>query len=411
MSGPKYSRAYIRDLERLKRIQLELEKQIEEQKKEQLLEDIRKLEKEKESLLNDAIIRKSKEIIKEADKIIPDSKTLKKSKEIISYLEKCQTNKCDTSGDSKALLKEYKAYKKETEKVKNSVLILKDIKKQLSAEGTDALQNTKFDEFMNTEWIDTHEKIDTIPTDIRELYYEVVELLSELPGFEDNKKIIDDTIMKVGDLNYKKKQLEIRKQGILVEKNKSQDNIEFLSKISELKSIYSLLGNEAKELPQTLDEVEKAISEAKSEMQQKEEARIIAESIHKVLSEKGYSLIEDSIVSNKGGNTSKSYFEFGEDSILNVAVSDKGQMLFEVVGDGNPSVMDNARKAKLVSEMKRFCPNYKEIKDILLRDYGISLEDEHLCEPDEKYAKAVNLDHNTGNRRAGKERKKMYLNE
>ena len=41
MSGPKYSRAYIRDLERLKRIQLELEKQIEEQKKEQLLEDIR----------------------------------------------------------------------------------------------------------------------------------------------------------------------------------------------------------------------------------------------------------------------------------------------------------------------------------------------------------------------------------
>ncbi len=88
-------------------------------------------------------------------------------------------------------------------------------------------------------------------------------------------------------------------------------------------------------------------------------------------------------------------------------MSEHGQMLFEVVGDGEESLMDSRKAESLESEMRRFCPNYGDIKSALEKEYGISLEDEHLCEPDKKYAKMSGRNSNRSKRRKKTEKKMM----
>ena len=129
------------------------------------------------------------------------------------------------------------------------MLLLKDLKKQLCVEGTQALQEKKLDEFMNVQWTDTGEKIDIIPSDLQEIYLEVLELLAEADNYEENKAVIDETIMHSGDVDYKRRQLELRKNAIIVEKNASNDVIKMLSLTNELRALYSLLGWDAKQIP------------------------------------------------------------------------------------------------------------------------------------------------------------------
>lgn len=411
MSGPKYSRAYIRELQRLKQLEKELADQLENAKRNEILKDIERLEKERTKICYDPVISECESVIKEAETIIPDSKALRQMKETSALIMKLSMQHCSTTGNSEALLREFNAMQLEIQKLKNLLLVLKDLRKQLSAEGTVALQEVKLQEFMSTEWTDTEEKIDIIPLDVQELYFEVLECLADTEDYEGGKRSVDETIMKAGDTNYKKRQLMLRKQAIEVERNSSQNNITMLSKLNELQSMYTLLGGEAKQFPATIEEVKAAIEEAKSVLEQRQAAKYIAECIHRVFTEKGYVLLEDSIVMNASGQVERDYYEFGEDSLINVSMSDKGQMLFEVVGDGTEAGMDESRAEKLESEMRRFCPNYAEIKEALRIHYGISLEEEHLCESDKKYAKAVDITSQKSERRANVEKKKMHFDD
>lgn len=407
MSGPKYSRAYIRELQRLKQLERQLAEQVEQSKRKQVLSDIARLEKLRKDCCSDSILSECQSLIPQADQLIPDSKVLAQIKSLVSAVLAAQRACCDTTGNSDELLKRYNQQQKEMEKLKNSVQLLKELKKQLSAEGTVALQEKRSEEFATMDWSDTGERIDTIPSDLQDVYLEVIELLAEFPDFEEKKQIIDNTIMKTGDVAYKKKQLELRKKALEVEKNSSQDNLKLLALDNELRGLYTLLGWEAKQIPTGESELQKAIAEAKEEADKRQKNRYIAECLHKVFKEKGYSLVDDVVVTSNGAQVQKGFFEFGEDSIINVSMSEAGQMLFEVVGDGTAEGMDESRAARLESEMRRFCPNYAEIKEILARDYGISLEDEHLCEPDRKYAKAVDVTEGKSQRRAKKEKKMM----
>lgn len=411
MSGPKYSRAYIRELQRLKQLEKELADQLENTKRNQVLKDIERLEKERAKICHDPAISECESVIKEAEVIIPNSKVLRQMKETIALIENLSKQHCSTGGNSEVLVREFYAMQSEMQKLKNLLFVLKDLKKQLSAEGTVALQEGKLEEFMSTEWADTEEKVDVIPLDVQELYFEILECLADTEDYEGGKRAVDETIMKAGDADYKKRLLALRKQAIEVERNSSQNNITMLAKLNELQSLYTLLGWEAKQLPSTIEEVEVAITEAQSVLEQRQAAKYIAECIHRVFAEKGYSLLEDSIVTNTSGQVERDIYEFGEDSLINVSMSDKGQMLFEVVGDGTEAGMDASRAEKLESEMRRFCPNYAEIRDALRLYYGISLEDEHLCDPDKKYAKAVNVTAQKSERRAKAEKKKMHFDD
>lgn len=411
MSGPKYSRAYIRELQRLKQLERQLAEQVEHSKRKQVLSDIARLEKLRKDCCSDSILSECQLLIPQAEQLIPNSKVLAQIKYLVSAMLVAQSAYCDTTGNSDELLKRYNKQQKEMEKLKNSVQLLKDLKKQLAAEGTIALREKRFEEFSEIKWSDTGEKIDTIPSDLQDVYLEVIELLAEFPDFEEKKRIIDNTIMKTGDVNYKKKQLELRKKALEVERNSSQDNIKLLALDNELRGLYTLLGWEAKQLPTSVPELEKAIVEAKEEADKRQKNRYIAGCLHKVFKEKGYALVDDVVVTSNGAQVQKAFFEFGEDSLINVSMSDAGQMLFEVVGDGAAGDMDATRAAQIESEMRRFCPNYAEIKGILAREYGISLEDEHLCEPDRKYAKAVELAESKSQRRAKKEKKMMHYDD
>ena len=408
MSGPEYSKAYIRELQRLKQLEKELAAQIEKSKCDQILQDIKKLEKDRKRYGNDPIILDCEHVIEKAKKWIPDSQTLRQLEETVASIKAISLSKCSTTGNSATLLKQFHAFQSQIQKLKNYLHIVKDLREFVMAEGTTAVQENRLEEFLSTNWTDTAEKVDIIPLDLQELYYELLEGLAESADYEKDKQLIDKTIMKVGDTDYKKRQLALRIQAIKVENGSSQNTIEMLTKQNELRGMYALLGWEAKALPTSIDETERAIKEAREALEEKQASKYIAECIHKVFAEKGYALLEDSIVTNVSGQTKKDCFEFGEDSLIHVAMSDKGQMLFEVVGKGTEKGMDAGRASKLESEMRRFCPNYAEIREALRTQYGISLEEEHLCAPDRKYAKAMDVISGTSGRRA-KTEKKRYL--
>lgn len=411
MSGPKYNRALIREINRQIKLERERVARLEERKRQQIISDINKVLADCQKCYGKCDLESYKTIIKEAKSIIPDSITLKQLNDTVLKIEKSQNYKFDASGKSEKLIKELAKCKQNMFEMKNNIKILGELKKQLKEEANQELHDKNIASFLDTKWEDTGERISNIPVDLQKIYYEVMDELAGMPDYELQKKQIDETIMKTGDLTFKKRQLEMRKQAIIIEKNSSQNVIEILSLENELRGLYSLLGWEAKKIPTDINELKSSIEEANNYFKQKDEAEYISKCLHEVLQEKGYSLIEDSIVSNNSGSTQKSYFEFGEDSLLNVSMSSQGQMLFEIVGDGTEEGMTESRKAKLVSEMRRFCPNYAEIKEILMTRYGISLEDEHLCEPDEKYAKAIDINTKKSERRAGKEKKVMHFDD
>lgn len=411
MSGPKYSTAYIREIRRLRQLEQELAAQLENSKRKQVLADISCLETERKRCCADSIIAEYDSVIAEAEKLIPGSKTLCQMKTTIADIKSKGCNICGTSGNSEELLKKYNQAQQELQKLKNSLLVLRDLKKQISVEGTAALQEKRNEEFLAMEWVDTGEKIETIPEDLKELYYEVLDLLAGRADYRASKTVIDETIMKVGDADYKRRQLELRRQALLVERDGPNDNLRMLELSYELQSLYSLLGWEAKEILTEQGELEKAIGEAHGTLEQKQKAHYIAKCVHEVFEKKGYALLDDSVITGSSGKVEKDYYEFGEDALINVAMSDKGQMLFEVVGNGNSTDMNATRAGQLESEMRRFCPNYAEIRQALRDDYGISLENEHLFEPDRKYAKAVDVSTQKSERRGKKEKKMMHYDD
>ena len=411
MSGPKYSRAEIRELQRLKQLERQLAEELEQSKRRQIISEIVNLENIRERYCGESIISECEKIIPQAEQLIPDSKLFIEMKSLLEAIWSTRDYKCDKSGDSDSLLEECSEFKNRIDTLKNTTRLLKDLKKQISIEGTAALQRKKSDEFLSIEWEDTGERIDTVPKDLQEAYLELIKLLTEMPDYEEKKKLIDNTIMKTGDNEYKKRQLELRKKAIEVERNSSQDNIKMLSLASELRGLYDILGWEAKAIPFEISDMEKALSEAKEEAERRQKNKYIAECIHRVFERKGYALVDDVIMTSNGKQMQKDYYEFGDDSLINVSRSDSGQILFEIVGDGTEDGMNETRAKQLESEMHRFCPNYTEIKQILQEEYGICLEDEHLCEPDKKYAKAVDVTVKKSERRAKKEKKMMHYDD
>ncbi len=412
MSGPKYSRAVINEIARLERLAKQLEEQIEIEKRNQVLKDIENLEKEKRSLCSDSIIDVCKKMISQAEEFTADSDTLKQVKALLNGILSESSTSCTISGNSTELLEHYQKYKEKVQTIKNKLSLIKTYNKQLEFEVSDAKQERKEGEFLSAEWEDTGKTISVIPDTLKDLYSEVIGLLMDSDDFEDKKRAIDDEVMSADtDLGYKTTLLKNRKNAILVEKNGSSNNIEMLSKINELTSLYSLLVGEAKEIPQDVGAIDVALKQAREQLKCKNEAEYVAACVHKVFKERGYSLLDDVVLQNNGKETEQTVYEYGDDSLVSVSMSDTGQMLFEVVGNGTKQGMDEVRSVKLESEMRRFCPDYKEIREILLRDYGISLEQEHLCEPDRKYAKAIDVGKNSSERRAKKEKKMMHYDD
>ena len=412
MSGPKYSRAVINEIARLERLAKQLEERIENEKRNQVLRDIEKLEKEKSLLCSDGIIDACKDMISQAEVCVADSDTLTQVKKLLDGIQTEIRNRCDASGNSAELMKQYGKYKESVQALKNKLSLIKTYNKQLEFEIGVAKQEKKEGEFLSIEWEDTGKTISVIPDTLKDLYSEVIELLMDSEDFEEKKRAIDEEVMSADtDLNYKTTLLKNRKNAILVEKNSSSNNIEVLSKINELTSLYSLLGGEAKEIPQDVEGIDAALKEAREQLKCRNEAEYVAACVHKVFKERGYSLLDDVVLQNNGKETEQTVYEYGDDSLVSVSMSDTGQMLFEVVGNGTQQGMDEVRSVRLESEMRRFCPDYKEIREILLRDYGISLEQEHLCEPERKYAKAIDVDKNSSDRRAKKEKKMMHYDD
>lgn len=411
MSGPKYSRAYIREMQRLKKLEMQLEKEIEERKRTQILANISNLEKCRTLLCTDKLLQEYDAFMPEAEELIPSSETYIRAKRKLEFVKKAVSWKCDVVGNSDKLLKEFLEYERKVNSLKSALYELGELRTILAFEGTQALREKNTAIFMQTEWANIENDIDVIPDDLRKMYYEVLDLMSENDSYEAEKKIIDETIMNVGDVEYRKRQLSLRKNAILVERNQSENRSITIELANELRGLYKLLGCEEKEIPFDVMLLRERITDARNELMQEKISTYIAESVQSVLEKRGYSLIDNCSIINKNNSIEKFLFEYGEDSLINMATSKDGQILFEVVGNGTQVEMDASRALKLEAEMRRFCPDYHEIKDILRTEYGIYLENERLYGADKKYAKAVDVSKKATERRQNKEKKMMYYDQ
>ena len=171
MSGPKYSTAYIREQQRLQMLAKQLEEQLEKSKMKQVMDDIQRLEEQRQQYCEISTVVMCKRAILEAEQLIPDSPALKQMKDCMEVIKRIQQNHCDTTGTSTELLRNYQSLQTEMLTLDNTVSMLRTLKRKLSAEGTAVLQTQKMKEFENMEWVDTREKIETVPTDLQELYY------------------------------------------------------------------------------------------------------------------------------------------------------------------------------------------------------------------------------------------------
>lgn len=407
MSGPKYSTAIIREIERLQQLAKQLEEELELQKRTQIISEIEHINREKEKTLSDHCFVDCDALIVKAEAIVPDSKYLDKLKKIREEISNVYRTTCSTDGNSEKMLKNLAEYKSVLSVAQGKKALISDLIHHISEEATRHQQEEREASFLNEKWEDTGKKISTFPEDIKDIYIEILEMVAANGGYEENKEAIDIIINNPNtDWAYKRHQLLSRRDAIKVENNRSVDIIDVLRKTTELRSIYRLLGCE-KEIPKDTAAIDAAMEDAKRLLKEKQQTEYIASCVNKVFKERGYNLLDDAIVINKGGTIRNNVYDYGDDSLISVSMSNKGQMLFEVVGDGTQKSMDATRAAQLESEMRRFCPDYSEIRDALIRDYGIALEQEHLCEADRKYAKAIDVVSNTDTRRKKKEKKSM----
>ena len=123
----------------------------------------------------------------------------------------------------------------------------------------------------------------------------------------------------------------------------------------------------------------------------------------------GYDIASSEVLSAQ--TMTKQYYDYTDNSAINIASSENGSMMFEVVGkkkkDGT-----NVDTSAVKSDMERFCPDYQKVKQGL-QQYGISLNDKKLCPPDEKYVRFVDIKKyaSTDRRITVRKRKKGIYNE
>ena len=411
MSGPKYSYAIIREQQRLKQLQRKLEEELEKQKCQQLISEIgvlkNKIKNEKESV----DLSEIKRILSIASDECINIPTKDNAYRKVDELEKYFSIEPDLSGNSNSLVLQKNKLEQTLVKIKNLKGMIKEDGKELKAVIKDKIQEDRLSEFTSINWSDTGRIISTERSDVQAVFYEYMDLISESSYYDEYKAtaesiIIDSSI----DAEYKIKQIKLRIDAYKIAKEKESSNIEMLGLLNELIALRTSNGNEAKELPQNIDDIKIEIEKERKAKQRELETDYITHSVVAAFEKLGYKIDEATSFDLING-VRKGFIDYGDRSLVNVAVSNTGQMLFEVVGEGKKDETSDDDIQRITSEMRRFCPDYDKVKEILENDYGIILEKEKRCEPDQKYARVVDLGEEHASRRVNKEKKMMHYDD
>ena len=195
------------------------------------------------------------------------------------------------------------------------------------------------------------------------------------------------------DNDYKLRELRMRRQAIATAQSVTQLG-DLCAKQAEYLSLYTLVGKEAADIPQTLDVLNARIAVLKEEYKQKSMAEYISSALADSMKELGYAIESSEVLRSKVRTIDKNIYNVSEKSHLNVSSGSDGAVMFEVVGKATTQDKNSVKH-----DMERFCPDYQRIK-AHLKEKGVELTNEKLYPPSEEYVRFESASTTSGDRRA-----------
>ncbi len=388
MSGPKYGEARI-DLPKLNELFDELKDMLEEAKCDKINNQITEILKETEVLKNEYKNEKYEELIKKAAAVIPYSENLKNLEGHIVLFAQLVNTVFPAAERSPELLINKLLYDERLHKIKNLMEIIKAASQNLKQEYDEICSRTDEENFRLRDWKNKKEKkIAIISPKVTEVYNKILDELMAEKNFSEIKSSLDAIIANDAlDDYYKINQMQLRLDAVEIEKSSQYNFIEYQNFAAEFAILSESLGRTG-DLPKDLSELKEAVLKLEEELRQSTVSNYISNSLGSVMTELGYSIISSEAVNKSAQSIEKIYYDFSDVSVLNTATSDDGAVLFEVMGKNKE--LSDSQKQLIKQDMDKFCPDYYKIKE-KLKNYGITLEKEYLCEPNVKYARGADV--------------------
>lgn len=408
MSGPKYGEASI-DMSKLNELISDMKGMLEDAKRMKMNDIIAEICRETQKLKNECREENYDILLKEAEKIMPETSELKAFREHIKLFEQLSAQTFYPGMTSSELIITKLLYEEHQGKIKNVMALLQESGEHIKAEYDKMQALSEEERFILRDWeTKENQKIDICSPKVREAYDSVISELIGVKNFTEIKNTLDSIISNTAlDDEYKIKQLYIRRDALKIE-----NNPEYLAECEKLKADFYALSEKLEieaDPPLLLPQLKEAVAKLEEEAKQKTMSRYISDSIGEVMTELGYNIIGSEVLDDQKHSAEKNYYDFSENSAINVAVSDSGAVLFEVMG--KQETLSDSEKLNVKHDMDKFCPDYQRVKE-KLKEYGITLQKEHLCEADVRYVRGIDADKLNGQtqRRTQKKTKRMSFN-
>lgn len=405
MSGPKYSRAIL-ELARAQRILEQARIALEKEKQRQLTAEIQKLNKEILSCPCTALMDQCSNRLSKLASVGVEDFALIEYKAIIGKISEIKAIDYASNLDSAALSEKVNAARIMNQKAKRLSGIVKQLDVKYASVFEEAKLKQKEKIFRDTDWTKMAvANYCTIPIALQEEYERAVVAATESANAEENLASIRSIYKNEKTDNvYKLRELRMRRQAIVTAQSVKQLG-DLCAKQAEYLSLYTLVGKDAADIPQTLDVLNARIAVLKEEYKQKSMAEYISSALADSMKELGYTIESSEVLRSKVRTIDKNVYNVSEKSHLYVSSGSDGAVMFEVVGKATTQ-----DKGSVKHDMERFCPDYHRIK-ARLKEKGVKLTNEKLYPPSEEYVRFESASTNSGDRRAqSTSQKRVCLN-
>ena len=383
MSGPKYSRAIL-ELARVQRILEQARIALEKEKQRQLTAEIQKLNKEILSCPCTALMDQCSNRLSALASVGVEDLALIEYKAIIGKISEIKAIDYASNLDSAALSEKVNAARIMNQEAKRLSEIVKQLDVKYASVFEEAKLKQKQQAFRNTDWTKAAvANYCTIPIALQEEYERAVVAATESDNAEENLTSIRSIYKnEKTDNDYKLRELRMRRQAIATAQSVTQLG-DLCAKQAEYLSLYTLVGKEAADIPQTLDVLNARIAVLKEEYKQKSMAEYISSALADSMKELGYAIESSEVLRSKVRTIDK-----------NISSGSDGAVMFEVVGKATTQDKNSVKH-----DMERFCPDYQRIK-AHLKEKGVELTNEKLYPPSEEYVRFESASTTSGDRRA-----------
>lgn len=382
MSGPKYSRAVLRDARTLQRLMEQLQREIEVQKCRELTAEIMQQITKSKAFLRSAKDYRALIDLVNTKGATSESKQLQKLQE---KLQKLQPSPF-TQGNSSQLAHSLSELTKQFRQMQRLEQQIDALAESLHVLVTQRQQIEREKAFIETSWDQVQEYAELKDQRVQaalESAYDVLAALDDGDAWLDRFAAIEHE--HTGSTQDQLERIEQFVKSARIEASFQQHHEIVLEESVEYHSLCKMTGQKADEGLERASMV-KASAQMKASIAESHKQAYVAATVQEVLGSMGYTLLTEPQSLVATAPTQKAYYGLSKDSILNVSASSTGALMFEVQGVKHGDAVTESQKARVVQDMERFCPDYTKVK-AALHARGIELEDERLFPPLEQYVR------------------------